>query len=204
MTYDQDHYIWHYCLTLHIKVFGSSGDPLAIHLHHYSPEDSQSLFYHCMSYWTATESLMVIFLILWQNHNKRAMMALNRSSEFKSSNPKTQKGFLVPEVTIWANSEELNYAIHYTKFQASEPSGSEREDFFHIAYVFLCFKLRNPWHKAILDPQTLIWTNLVKDHNTHSSIPIYPLQRVFYPQNLACTPKNGEPPKCFYTLRIQK
>ena len=24
------------------------------------------------------------------------------------------------------------------------------------------------------------------------SIPIYPLQRVFYPQNLACTPKNDE------------
>ena len=29
------------------------------------------------------------------------------------------------------------------------------------------------------------------------SIPIYPLQRVFYPQNLACTPKNDEVP---YTL----
>ena len=29
------------------------------------------------------------------------------------------------------------------------------------------------------------------------SIPIYPLQRVFYPPNLACTPKNDEVP---YTL----
>ena len=26
------------------------------------------------------------------------------------------------------------------------------------------------------------------------SIPIYPLQRIFYPQNLACTPKNDEVP----------
>ena len=29
---------------------------------------------------------------------------------------------------------------------------------------------------------------------TKVSIPIYPLQRVFYPQNLACTPKNDEVP----------
>ena len=27
---------------------------------------------------------------------------------------------------------------------------------------------------------------------TCTSIPIYPLQRVFYPQNLACTPQNDE------------
>ena len=53
------------------------------------------------------------------------MMALNRSPEFKSSNPKPRAAKLfVPVGRIWANSEELNYAIHYTKIQASEPSGS--------------------------------------------------------------------------------
>ena len=80
-------------------------------------------------------------------------MALNRSPEFKSSNPKPSAAeFLVREATILANSEELNYAILCTNFQASEPSCSETEDFFHIAYVFLCFKPRSPWGKAILDP----------------------------------------------------
>ena len=42
------------------------------------------------------------------------------------------------EATILANIEELYYAILYTKFQASEPSGSEREDVFHS---FLCFSM---------------------------------------------------------------
>ena len=69
-------------------------------------------------------------------------MTLNRLPEFKSSNskPSAAQPFLVPEATIRANSKELNYAIHYTKFEASEPSGSETEDFFDIAFVFLCFK----------------------------------------------------------------
>ena len=80
-------------------------------------------------------------------------MALNRSPEFKSLNPNpVQQSFLVREATILANSEERNYAILCTNFQASEPRCSETEDFFHIAYVFLCFKPRSPWGKAILDP----------------------------------------------------
>ena len=62
-------------------------------------------------------------------------MALNRSSEFKSSHPE-QQSFLVPEATISANSEELNYAIHYTNFRAPEPSGSETEDFFFILPMY--------------------------------------------------------------------
>ena len=48
-----------------------------------------------------------------------------------------QQSILVPEATIWANWEELSYEILYTKFQASEASGSETGDFFHIAYVIL-------------------------------------------------------------------
>ena len=53
----------------------------------------------------------------------------------------------------------------YTQFQASKPSGSEEEDFFFIFfYVFQWFKPKTLWQGAILDPGTLIWTNLVKDH----------------------------------------
>ena len=62
-------------------------------------------------------------------------MALNRSSEFE---PKTQcnKSFWYPEATIWANLEELYFAMLNTKFQVSEPSGSEA-DFF--TYFPICF-----------------------------------------------------------------
>ena len=47
-------------------------------------------------------------------------MALNHSPEFKVQTQNTvQQGFLVPEATILANSEELYYVILYTKFQAT-------------------------------------------------------------------------------------
>ena len=44
----------------------------------------------------------------------------------------------------------------YTKFQASEPSGSEEEDFYIFFYVFQWFKLKTLWPGAILDPGTFI------------------------------------------------
>ena len=46
-----------------------------------------------------------------------------------------------------------------TKFQASESSGSEEQDFL----IFLWFERRSPWPGAILDPGIFVWTNLVKD-----------------------------------------
>ena len=52
----------------------------------------------------------------------------------------------------------------HTKFQTSGPSGSEEEDFLIYFYAFLWFEPRTPWRGAILDPGTLVWTNLVKDH----------------------------------------
>ena len=73
-------------------------------------------------------------------------MTLNRSPEFKSSNPKTQssRAFLVSVATISANAEELNsYAIHYTKFQASEPSGSETR-FFSYCLSISMFQTQEP------------------------------------------------------------
>ena len=88
-------------------------------------------------------------------------MALNSSPAFRSLNPKPCAaelfGTLRPPV-------ELYFAMLNTKFQASEPSGSEEENFFVFSYVFLWFKPRIPWCGAILDPGTLVGTNLVKDH----------------------------------------
>ena len=52
----------------------------------------------------------------------------------------------------------------HTKFQASEPSGSEEEDLFSI---FLCISMiepRTPWRKTILNPGPFTLTNLEKDH----------------------------------------
>ena len=37
-----------------------------------------------------------------------------------------------------------------------------------------------------------------------TSIPIYRLQRVFYPQNLACTPKNDEAPYMLLYIEVTK
>ena len=45
----------------------------------------------------------------------------------------------------------------YSKFQASEPSGSAEEDFLNIFYVFLWFDSRTPWPRAILDPGTFFF-----------------------------------------------
>ena len=41
-----------------------------------------------------------------------------------------------------------------------------RRRFLNYFYAFLWFEPRTPWHRAILDPGTLVWTNLVKDHQT--------------------------------------
>ena len=52
----------------------------------------------------------------------------------------------------------------HTKFQTSEPSGPEEEKSKIFSYVSLGFESRTPWCWAILDPETFILTNLVKDH----------------------------------------
>ena len=64
-------------------------------------------------------------------------MALNRSPEFKGSNPKPGAAELFGPSGHHLSKEELNYAIHDTKFQASEPSSSETEDCLSFGYVFL-------------------------------------------------------------------
>ena len=39
----------------------------------------------------------------------------------------------------------------HTKFQASKPSGSEKENFLIFFYVFIWFEPRTSWQGAILD-----------------------------------------------------
>ena len=74
------------------------------------------------------------------------------------------EAILDPGTFIWTNLVEANLAMLHTKFQTSGPSGSEEEDFWIYFYAFLWFEPRTPWRGAILDPGTLVWTNLVKDH----------------------------------------
>ena len=45
-------------------------------------------------------------------------------------------------------------AMLHTKFQASKPSGSEKENFLIFFYVFIRFEPRTSWQGAILDPGT--------------------------------------------------
>ena len=52
----------------------------------------------------------------------------------------------------------------HTKFQASKPYGSEEKDFLVFFYVFLRYEPRTVWPGAILDPETFIYINLVKEH----------------------------------------
>ena len=49
------------------------------------------------------------------------------------------------------------------KFQANVQSGSE-VDFLIYFYAFQWFENKSPWPGAILNPGTVISTNLVKNH----------------------------------------
>ena len=84
-------------------------------------------------------------------------MALNRPPEFKILYPKPRAAELFG--TCGNHLSKLRRAQHCNplyQFQASEPSGSETEDFFFILPICQCFKPRSPWRKAMLDAQTLI------------------------------------------------
>ena len=45
-------------------------------------------------------------------------------------------------------------AMLHTKFQASKPNGSEKENFLIFFYVFIWFEPRTSWQGAMLDPET--------------------------------------------------
>ena len=55
----------------------------------------------------------------------------------------------------------------HAEFQVFERRGSEEEDFKHFFYEFLCFKPRTPWGRAILDPETFVWSNIVIGNATY-------------------------------------
>ena len=52
----------------------------------------------------------------------------------------------------------------HTQFQASEPSGSEEEDFFKIFFVFLWLEPRSPGQRSSWIPGPSFETNLVEVH----------------------------------------
>ena len=84
-------------------------------------------------------------------------MALNRSPEFTSSNPKPSAAELFGTCGHHLSKLKRTMQSSIPNFKhLSLTRGSETEDFFHTAYVFLCFKPMSPWRKAILDPQTLV------------------------------------------------
>ena len=62
----------------------------------------------------------------------------------------------------------------HTEFQASEPSGSEEEDFLIFFLIhFYDLNLGPPRCRTILDPLTFILLNLIKDHyaKLHTKFP---------------------------------
>ena len=62
--------------------------------------------------------------------------------------------------TIRTNLVKDHKAMQHTKFQVTEPSGSEEEDFLNIIHVFLWFKHRTSCGGAILDQGAIIRTNI--------------------------------------------
>ena len=84
-------------------------------------------------------------------------MALNRSPELRvQTQTQSSRAFWY----LWPPFEQTQKS---STMQSTMPNFKhlsqvvlKQKIFFHIAYVFLCFKPRNPWRKAMLDPQTLI------------------------------------------------
>ena len=90
-------------------------------------------------------------------------MALNRSPEFKSSSTKPSAA---QRLGTWGHHlSSLRRALLWNPlYQISSMWAKTfwNRRFFHIAYVFLCFKPRSPWCEAILDPGTLVLNKLAK------------------------------------------
>ena len=64
---------------------------------------------------------------------------------------------LDPGSSIRTNLVKDHQVMLHTKFQASEQSGSQEEDFFfYLFYVFLWFETRTLWPRANLVPGTFV------------------------------------------------
>ena len=92
-------------------------------------------------------------------------MSLNRSPEFTISNPNPSAaelfGSLRPPFDQTQKSSTMQSSIPH--FKHLSQLVLKHKIFFIFSYVFLCFKLRSPWRKAILDSWIFIWTSLIKD-----------------------------------------
>ena len=85
-------------------------------------------------------------------------MALNRSPEFKSSNPKPRAaqlfGILRPPFEQTLKSSTMQSSV--PNFNDLSQMVLKQKIFYIFSYVFLCFKPKSPWRQAILDPRTLV------------------------------------------------
>ena len=88
--------------------------------------------------------------------NKRAMLALNRSPEFKSSKTQCGRGFWYLRLLLEQTEKSSTMQLSTSNFKYLRQVVLKHKIFYNIAYVFLCFKPRSPWHKAISDPWTLV------------------------------------------------
>ena len=73
---------------------------------------------------------------------------------------------LVHETFIRLNLLNDYWTMLHARVQTSELTGSEEEEFLIFFYVFLCFKPRTLLGRAILNPETFLCTNFLKDHYT--------------------------------------
>ena len=87
------------------------------------------------------------------NINKRAKIALNRSTEFYSSNTKPgaveRFGILIPPFEQTLKSSTIQCSIPYFKHLSQVVL--KQTILFIFSYVFLWFEPRTPWHGAILE-----------------------------------------------------
>ena len=96
---------------------------------------------------------------------------------FHFLNPRSNSG---QRATIWTNLFEVHRAMLHIKFQATEPSGSEEEDFWIFFYAFLWFKPETLWPLAMLDPETFTWTNLVKSPLSNDTEQIWSIRAKWF------------------------
>ena len=90
--------------------------------------------------------------------NKRAKMALNRSHEFKISNPKPSAAELFGTLRLPFEQIQKSSTMRLTipNFKHLSQVVLKQKGFYIFSYAFLCLKLRSPWRKAILDPRALV------------------------------------------------
>ena len=72
--------------------------------------------------------------------------------------------FLTPKGIIWIKLIKVHKEMLNTKYQSSNPSGFREEKFWSWFSLFLCSNLWPPGVGPVLNPTSIIWTNLEEVH----------------------------------------